>query len=126
MTRAMARAKAKAEAKPKAKAKTKAERGGKAGKKIKKRRRASDSLQEDIAARLRTDEDAAMYLAAVLHEGNPLLLAAALRDVVRVRGLDAVSRITGVGKGSLRRSLAAGQPALEAALDLLRALAPRR
>jgi DNA-binding phage protein len=46
------------------------------------RRRTSGSIHADIAARLRTDEDAALYLAAVLHEGNPLLLAAALRDVV--------------------------------------------
>jgi hypothetical protein len=37
-----------------------------------------------------------------------------------------VARITGVGRGSLRRTLAAGEPALEAALDMMRALAPRR
>jgi probable addiction module antidote protein len=117
-------AEVKGKAKPKAKAK--AERGGRAGKKTKKGTRASGALQAEIAGRLRTDEDAALYLAAVLHEGNPLLLAAALREVVRVRGLAAVARITGVGKGSLRRSLAAGEPALEAALDLVRALAPRR
>jgi probable addiction module antidote protein len=137
-TTAKTRAKAKAdvkEAKPdaeakveaKAKRKIKAEGKRKVGPGVKAQsRRAAKSLAAEIAARLRTDEDAALYLAAVLHEGNPLLVAAALRDVVRARGLAAVSRITGVGKGSLRRTLAAGKPALEAALDLMRALAPRR
>jgi hypothetical protein len=43
-----------------------------------------------------------------------------------VRGLVAVVRITGMGERSLRRSLAANKPALEAALDLVRTLAPRR
>ena len=41
----------------------------------------------DAADYLKTDEDCAQYLSVVLEDGDPALLAAALGDVARARGM---------------------------------------
>jgi probable addiction module antidote protein len=50
-----------------------------------KRRPKLRTLPWDPAAHLRTDEDIAYYLEAVLEEGDPVLTAAALQDIARAK-----------------------------------------
>jgi DNA-binding phage protein len=55
----------------------------------------------DPAERLRTDEDMAAYLEAALEENDPALVAAALGDIARARGITQVAREADVGRESL-------------------------
>jgi probable addiction module antidote protein len=50
-----------------------------------KRRAKLRTLQWDPAAHLKNDEDIANYLEAVLEEGDPILIAAALEDIARAK-----------------------------------------
>jgi len=55
----------------------------------------------DVAGYLRTDEDVAAYLEAVIAEGDGRLLAAALGDVARARGMSGIARKTGLAREAL-------------------------
>ena len=49
-----------------------------------------------------TDEDRiAAYLEAVLEDGDPKLVAAALGDIARAKGMTDMARRTGLGRQSL-------------------------
>jgi probable addiction module antidote protein len=50
-----------------------------------KRRPKLKTLPWDPAAHLRTDEDIANYLEAVLEDGDPVLIAAALEGIARAK-----------------------------------------
>jgi probable addiction module antidote protein len=50
-----------------------------------KRRPKLRTLPWDPAARLKTNEDIANYLEAVLEDGDPVLIAAALNDITRAK-----------------------------------------
>jgi len=50
-----------------------------------KRRAKLRTLPWDPAAHLKNDEDIANYLEAVLEEGDPILIAAALEDIARAK-----------------------------------------
>jgi probable addiction module antidote protein len=65
----------------------------------------------DAANHLKTDKDIVEYLEAVLEEGDPALVAAALGDVARARGMSKIARAAGVGRESLYKALSAeGNP----------------
>ena len=49
----------------------------------------------DPADHLRTEEDRAAYLEAALEEGDPMLVAAALGDIARAKGMSQVARDAG-------------------------------
>lgn len=55
----------------------------------------------DPADHLKTDEDMAAYLEAALEEGDPALVAAALGDIARAKGMTQVARDAGLGRESL-------------------------
>src|SRR6185436_1983056 len=59
----------------------------------------------DPAEHLGTEEDMAAYLEAALEEGDPALIAAALGDIARAKGMTQVARETGLGRESLYRAL---------------------
>ena len=59
----------------------------------------------DAANYLHDEEDVAAYLAAVMDEGDPALLAGALGDIARARGMAQLARDTGLSRESLYRSL---------------------
>lgn len=59
----------------------------------------------DVTRYLDSDEAIALYLDAILDEDDPVLLAAALGDVARAKGMTSVSRETGLGRESLYKSL---------------------
>ncbi len=65
----------------------------------------------DVTRYLDSDEAIALYLDAVLEEDDPVLLAAALGDVARAKGMTSVSRETGLGRESLYKALSStGNP----------------
>lgn len=59
----------------------------------------------DITRYLDSDEAIASYLDAALEEDDPALLAAALGDVARAKGMTEVARETGLGRESLYKAL---------------------
>jgi probable addiction module antidote protein len=77
----------------------------------------------DIVDHLRTDEDVAHYLQAALEDGDAALVAAALGDIARARGMTQVARETGLGRESLYKTLGPkGNPSLATALKVMKAL----
>jgi probable addiction module antidote protein len=59
----------------------------------------------DVAEHSKTDEDMAAYLEASLEEGDPVLVAAALGDVARAKGMALIAREAGLGRESLYKAL---------------------
>ena len=80
----------------------------------------------DPADHLRTDEDMAAYLEAALEEGDPTLVAAALGDIARAKGMTQVARDAGLGRESLYKALSpAGNPEFATILKVVAALGLR-
>ncbi len=59
----------------------------------------------DAAEYLKSDEDIAEYLNAVLDDGDPALLAAALGDIARARGMTEIARASGLTREALYKAL---------------------
>ena len=77
----------------------------------------------DAADHLKTDEDIANYLEAVLEDGDPALVAAALGDIARAKGMTQVARDAGLGRESLYKALSAdGNPEFATVLKVIHAL----
>jgi probable addiction module antidote protein len=77
----------------------------------------------DVAEHLETEEDMAAYLEAVLQEGDSTLVAAALGDIARAKGIAQIARDTGLGRASLYKALSPeGNPELATVLKVVRAL----
>ena len=81
----------------------------------------------DPADHLRTDEEMAAYLEAALDEGDPTLVAAALGDIARAKGMTQVAREAGLGRESLYKALSpAGNPTSDRSSPKRRPSSPRR
>lgn len=77
----------------------------------------------DVVEHLETEEDMAAYLEAALDDGNPQLVAAALGDIARAKGMSDVAREAGLGRESLYKALSPeGNPELATVLKVVRAL----
>ena len=59
----------------------------------------------DPAEHLVTEADMAAYLEAALQEGDSKLIAAALGDIARAKGMTQIARETGLGRESLYKAL---------------------
>lgn len=82
----------------------------------------------DAAEFLRTDEECALYLQAVMEEDGVTErnIAAALGDIARARGMAQLARETGLAREALYRSLSAdGNPSLSTLLKVTHALGVR-
>ena len=80
----------------------------------------------DVAEHLKTEEDMAAYLEAALQEGDPALVAAALGDIARAKGITQIARETGLGRESLYKALSPeGNPEFATVLKVVRALGLR-
>ena len=80
----------------------------------------------DVVKHLKTDKDMAHYLEACLAEGDPALVAAALGDIARARGMSQVARDTGMSRESLYRSLSGeGNPEFATVMKVIKALGIR-
>ena len=77
----------------------------------------------DPADRLTTPEAIAAYLEAVLEDGDPALIAAALGDVARAKGMTELAKSAGVTRDALYKSLTKdGDPRLSTFLGVTKAL----
>src|SRR3954452_17297511 len=84
------------------------------------------TLPWDPAEHLQTEEDMAAYLEAALEDGGPSLVAAALGDIARAKGMTQLARETGLGRESLYKTLSpAGNPELATILKVVGALGLR-
>lgn len=80
----------------------------------------------DAAETLETKEDIAAYLDAVLEDGDPELLKAALGDIARAKGMTEIARTSGLGRASLYKALSpGGNPEFATVAGVLRALGLR-
>jgi len=80
----------------------------------------------DAAEHLQTEEDMVAYLEAAFEEGDPALIAAALGDIARAKGMTQVARETGLGRESLYKALSAqGNPEFATILKVVQALGLR-
>ncbi|MEW6115117.1 MAG: addiction module antidote protein [Thermodesulfobacteriota bacterium] len=80
----------------------------------------------DAAEHLETEEDMAVYLEAALEKGDPALVAAALGDIARAKGMAQIARKTGLGRESLYKALSPeGNPEFATVLKVVRALGLR-
>ena len=82
-----------------------------------------ETLPFDSAQYLKTDEDIAFYLQAVLEENDPALFAHALGQVARAKGMTQLARETGLAREALYRALSAeGNPELATVMKVMKAL----
>ena len=77
----------------------------------------------DAADYLKSDRDAVAYLEAAFEDGDSGVVAAALGDIARAKGMTRVARQAGLGRESLYKALSAGgNPELGTVLRVVRAL----
>ena len=77
----------------------------------------------DPAEHLKTEEDMAAYLEAALEESDPGLVAAALGDIARAKGMTQIAREAGLGRESLYKALSpTGNPEFATILKVVAAL----
>jgi len=80
----------------------------------------------DAADTLQSKEDIAAYLDAVLEDGDPELLKAALGDIARAKGMTKIARAAGLGRANLYKALSPdGNPEFATVARVLRALGVR-
>lgn len=75
---------------------------------MRKRIKASALREFDAAEYLDDDQAIAEYLNAILEESDPQLLAAALGDIARAKGMTVIARESGIGREALYKALRPG------------------
>ncbi len=68
----------------------------------------SELPEFDAAEYLNSEEDVAAYLTIILEENDPALLAAALGDIARSRGMTQVANDSGITREALYKALRPG------------------
>ncbi|WP_237153971.1 addiction module antidote protein [Oryzibacter oryziterrae] len=77
----------------------------------------------DAADHLDSDEKVALYLEAAFEDGDPAVIAAAIGDVARARGMAQVAKDAGLSRESLYKALSeAGNPAFATIMKVTKAL----
>ena len=80
----------------------------------------------DAADYLETEEDMVAYLEAAFDAGDPRLIAAALGDIARAKGMTMVAADADLGRESLYKALSPdGNPEFATVLKVMRALGLR-
>lgn len=75
---------------------------------------------------LQTEEDMVAYLEAALDQNDAAVVAAALGDIARAKGMTHVARQAGLGRESLYKALSSGgNPEFATVLKVVRALGLR-
>lgn len=83
----------------------------------------TETTVRDPAEHLKTEEDMAAYLEAALEEGDSTLIAAALGDIARAKGMTQVARDAGLSRESLYKALSpSGNPEFSTILKVVQAL----
>ena len=77
----------------------------------------------DVSEHLTNPEAIAEYMTAVLEDGDPDLLLAALGDIAKAKGMSKLSNETGLGCESLYKALSPGaKPRYDTILKVIRGL----
>lgn len=77
----------------------------------------------DASEFLETEEDVVAYLNAALEDGDPGLLAAALGDIARARGMSQLAKETGITRDGLYKALSpSGNPSFSTVNKVVHAL----
>lgn len=77
----------------------------------------------DTAETLRTKEDIAAYLNAVLDDGDPALLKVAMGNIIRAKGVTELARASGLGRAKLCKALSSSNnPEFATVLKVLHVL----
>jgi len=85
-----------------------------------------DLPEFDITGLLQSEQDIAEYLRLVLADGDAALLAAALGDIARARGMTQLARAAGLSRASLYKSLSGERaPSSDTLLRVIRAMGYR-
>ena len=80
----------------------------------------------DPAEVLTSDEAIAAYLEAAFEDGDPKMIAVALGDVAKAKGMSAIAREAGVTREALYKSLSdRGDPKLSTLIGVMKALGLR-
>lgn len=83
----------------------------------------SDLPVFDAADYLQSEQACAEYLSVVLEDGDPALIAAALGDVAKARGMSQVARDAGLTREGLYKALSEqGNPSFATVLKVMRAV----
>ena len=79
----------------------------------------------DAAEYLKTDEDMALYFDAIIEEsnGDPRVIAVALGDIARAKGMTQIAKATGLARENLYKALSAdGNPEFSTVMKVIAAL----
>jgi probable addiction module antidote protein len=77
----------------------------------------------DVVEHLQTEDDMICYFDACLAENDPALIAAALGDIARARGMSQVATDTGLSRENLYRALSGeGNPEFATIIKVVKAL----
>lgn len=77
----------------------------------------------DVAGYLTTEEDITAYLNAALEDGDTSVMAAALGDIARARGITQLAKETGVTRDGLYKALSpTGNPSFDTVQKVVKAL----
>jgi probable addiction module antidote protein len=75
---------------------------------VTKRTKVSELPEFDASEYLSSEEDVAAYLTTILEENDAALLAAALGDIARSRGMTQVAKDSGITREALYKALRPG------------------
>lgn len=91
-----------------------------------KRTKVNELADFDAAAYLDSEEAVAAYLTDILEAGDPALLAAALGDIAKARGMTEIAKASGIAREALYKALRAdAQPRFETISKVCMALGVR-
>jgi len=77
----------------------------------------------DVVDYLKTDDEILNYLDAILEKNDPHLLASALGDIARAKGMTQVAKDAGLGRESLYKALSpTGNPSFATVQKVLSAM----
>jgi probable addiction module antidote protein len=84
---------------------------------------AVETKKWDIVEHLDSDERIALFLEAVFEDGDPAVIAAAIGDVARARGMSQVAKDAGLSRENLYRALSeGGNPEFATIVKVVRAI----
>ena len=77
----------------------------------------------DVVEHLKTENEMVLYFEACLEEGDPALIAAALGDIARAKGMSQVARDAGISREGLYKALSGeGNPEFATVIKVIKAL----
>lgn len=83
----------------------------------------TETTKWDLAEHLDNEERIALFLEAVFEDGDPRVIAAAIGEVAKARGMSQVAREAGLSRESLYKALSEnGNPEFVTVLKVIHAL----